>query len=57
MYVYQHYLVAYERQPISVRISYYKPAKTWVCYSLSFDVKLTDEIQSATDEKLPLEVK
>lgn len=57
MYVYQHYFVAYERQPISVRISYYKPGKTWVCYAVSFDVKLTDEIQSASDEKLPLDVK
>src|SRR5208337_2794033 len=28
IYVYQHYFVAYQRQPISVRISYYKPGKT-----------------------------
>jgi hypothetical protein len=57
MYVYQHYFVAYERQPISIRISYYKPGKTWVCYSLQFDAKLTEAIQSATDEKLPLDLK
>lgn len=57
LYVYQHYLVAYERQPISVRISYYKPGNTWLCYSLQFDAKLPDEIREGTDAKLPLDIK
>ena len=48
-YVYQHYFVAYERQPISVRIIYYKPKDVWECYSLQFDVELQKTIQSAAD--------
>jgi len=57
IYVYQHYFVAYQRQPISVRISYYKPGKTWLCYGLQFDVNLTNEIQTAADAKIPLDLK
>ncbi len=57
MLVYQHYFVAYERQPISIRISYYKPGTSWICYSVQFDVKLVDEIQAAADGKIPIDVK
>jgi len=57
MFVYQHYFVAYERQPVSVRIKYYKPRSTWVCYGLEFDTKLTDHIQDAVDARVPLDVK
>ena len=56
-FVYQHYYVAYDRQPISIRISYYKPGTSWMCYSVAFDVKLPEDIQSAADAKLPLDVK
>lgn len=52
IYVYQHYFVAYERQPISVRITYYKPAATWVCQSLQFDVNVDDAIQKAADSNI-----
>ena len=55
MFVYQHYFVAYQRQPISVRIEYYKPGTKWACYGLQFDVKLTEKIKAASDEKIPLE--
>lgn len=54
MFVYQHYFVAYERQPISVRIKYYKPGATWFCYSLQFDTEIDDLIQQQTDDKLPV---
>ena len=57
IYVYQHYFVAYERQPISVRIAFYKPGKTSGFYALQFDVKLTEEIQTQTDANLPLNTK
>ncbi|MGO8796114.1 MAG: hypothetical protein ACLQLC_14925 [Candidatus Sulfotelmatobacter sp.] len=57
MLVYQHYFVAYERQPISVRIKYYKPGTTWMCYGLQFDAKLTDEIEKAADANLSFETK
>ena len=57
MFVYQHYFVAYERQPISVRIEYYKSGTTWMCYGLQFDAKVTDEIQKAADANLSFETK
>lgn len=52
MFVYQHYFVAYDRQPISVRIKYYKPGAKWICYELQFDAKLDDLIQQQADNKL-----
>jgi len=57
MFVYQHYFVAYERQPISVRIEYYKSGTTWMCYGLQFDAKVTDEIQKAADANLSFQTK
>lgn len=57
MFVYQRYFVAYQRQPISVRIKYYKPGSKWLCYSLQFDAKLTDAIQQLSDEKISIETK
>ena len=57
IYVYQHYFVAYERQPISIRIKYYKPGETWVCYGLQSDAKLTDHIQQMAHDKIAIEVK
>jgi hypothetical protein len=57
MFVYQHYFVAYDRQPISVRIEYYKPSSTWLCYSVQFDTELSAMIQKQTDDRLPVDVK
>jgi hypothetical protein len=56
MFVYQHFFVAYERQPFSVRITYYKPGATWLCQGLQFDVNIEDLIQKAADSKIPIEV-
>jgi hypothetical protein len=52
VFVYQHYFVAYERQPISVRIKYYKPGASWMCYGLQFDGNIADEIQKTADSNL-----
>jgi hypothetical protein len=52
MFVYQHYFVAYDRQPISLRLKFYKPGKTWLAYGLQFDADLTDEIQRQVDQNL-----
>ena len=52
MLVYQHFFVAYQRQPISVRIKYYKPGTKWLCYGLQFDAKIDSQIQSMADEKI-----
>lgn len=57
MFVYQHYFVAFQRQPISIRIAYYKPGATWICYGLQFDAKLTDEIQKQSDERITMDTK
>jgi hypothetical protein len=57
MYVYQHYFVAYERQPVSVRIEYYKPGAEWVCYGLQFDTKLTDHVQQMSDAKISMDMR
>ncbi|GEM_PF-1895532 len=57
MFVYQHYFVAYDRQPISIRIKYYKPGGVWLCYGVQFDADLADLIQKETDERIPLDVK
>lgn len=51
-FVYQHYFVAYERQPISIRIKYYKPGAEWMCYGLQFDTDLTDSIQKRADDQI-----
>lgn len=56
-FAYQHYFVAYERQPVSIRIKYYKPGATWVCYSLQFDGNLADDIQKAADDNLNFSAK
>jgi len=57
IYVYQHYLVAYERQPISVRLTYYKPGATWVCQSLQFDPNVDDVIRNVADSKIRVDTK
>ena len=57
MFVYQHYFVAYERQPISVRIKYYKPGATWLCYGVQFDAELADLIQKEADSNIPIAAK
>jgi hypothetical protein len=57
MFVYQHYFVAYERQPISIRIKYYKPGGVWLCYGVQIDTDLPDMIQKETDERISLDVK
>ena len=57
MFVYQHYFVAYERQPISIRIKYYKPGATWVCYAVQFDADLDELIRKVADDKISIDAK
>lgn len=57
MFVYQHYFVAYERQPLSIRIKYYKPGATWLCYSVQFDAEVDELIQKETDDRIPFDMK
>jgi hypothetical protein len=56
-FVYQHYFVAYERQPVSIRLKFYKPHNTWMVYAVQFDLDLTDQIQKQTDQNLSSQFK
>ena len=51
-FVYQHYFVAYDLQPISVRLKFYKPRDTWRAFSVQFDTNLSELIEKQTDENL-----
>ncbi len=52
MFVYQHYFVAYDLQPISVRLRFYKPRDTWRVVGVQFDTDLPDTIAKQADENL-----
>jgi hypothetical protein len=52
MFVYQHYFVAYDVQPISVRLKFYKPRDTWRVIGVQFDPDLPDMIRKRTDQDL-----
>ena len=56
-FVYQHYFVAYERQPISIRLKFYKPHDTWMAYGVQFDADLSDLIQKQADQNLSIQLK
>ncbi len=57
MFVYQHYFVAYERQPISIRLKFYKARDTWRVYAVAFDADLPDLIEKQTDQNLDRQLK
>ena len=57
MFVYQHYFVAYEVQPISVRLRFYKPRDTWRVFGVQFDTDLPEIIQKETDQNLDRQFK
>ena len=52
IFVYQHYFVAYDVQPISVRLRFYKPRDTWRVVGVQFDTDLPDVIAKQADENL-----
>jgi hypothetical protein len=57
MFVYQHYFVAYEVQPISIRLKFYKPRDTWRVFGVQFDTDLPEIIQKETDQNLDRQFK
>ena len=57
MFVYQHYFVAYELQPVSVRLKFYKPRDTWRVFAVQFDTDLPDAIEKETDKNLDRQLK
>lgn len=52
MFVYQHYFVAYDLQPISLRLKFYKPRDTWRVFGVQFDADLPDVIEKQADQNL-----
>ena len=52
IFVYQHYFVAYDLQPVSVRVKFYKPHATWMGFAVNLNTDLDDLIQKQTDEAL-----
>lgn len=52
MFVYQHYFVAYDRQPMSLRLKFYKARDTWRVLGIQFNDDLCDDIGKRTDEQL-----
>jgi len=57
IFVYQHYFVSYELQPISVRLKFYKPRDTWRVYSVEFDTDLPEAVEKETDKNLDRQLK
>jgi len=57
MFVYQHYFVAYNLQPISIRLKFYKPRDTWRVTGVQFDTDLPELIQKETDQNLDRQFK
>ncbi len=56
-FVYQHYFVLYDRQPISIRLKFYKPRDTWRAFGVQFDPDLPDLIEKQTDQTLERQFK
>lgn len=52
MFVYQHYFVAYDRQPMSLKLKFYKAHNAWRLLGIQFDDDLCDTIAKQTDANL-----
>jgi hypothetical protein len=57
MFVYQHYFVAYDRQPISVRLKFYKPRDTWRVFAVQFDPEMSEFLEKQADQNLDRQFK
>lgn len=51
-YVHLIYLVGYERQPLRFELKLYKPTEEWLFFGISFDTKLTDDIEKQANARL-----
>ena len=56
MYVYEHYFVAYDLQPVSLRITYYRRDGVWVCQGVKIDTDVDEMLQSNTDNQVRTEL-
>jgi len=53
-FVYQNYLVIYERRPIALKFKFYKPDKSWLLLSFSWDADIDDYIERLVDQRIVL---
>ncbi len=51
-YAHLIYLVGYERQPIRFEIKVYKPGNQWRFQGVSFDTRVTDDIEKLANQKI-----
>jgi hypothetical protein len=51
-YAHLIYLVGYERQPIRFEIKVYKPDNQWRFQGVSFDARVTDDIEKLANQKI-----
>jgi hypothetical protein len=51
-YAHLIYLVGYERQPLRFEIKVYKASNEWRFLGVSFDAKITDDIEKLANEKV-----
>ena len=51
-FVYQNYLVIYERRPIALKFKFYKPGKSWLLLSFSWDTDIDDYIERLVDQRI-----
>ena len=51
-YVYRIYMVGYERQPLTCKITFYKPEKHWRVQNIVFGLGLVDEVSKQADARL-----
>jgi hypothetical protein len=51
-YAHLIYLVGYERQPLRFEISVYKPGAKWRFQGVSFDARVTDDIEKLANERI-----
>lgn len=51
-YAHLIYLVGYERQPLRFEIKVYKASNEWRFQGVSFDTKITDDIEKLANEKI-----
>ena len=53
-FVYQNYLVIYERRPVALKFKFYKPGKAWLLLSFSWDADIDDSIERWVDQRIAL---
>jgi len=51
-YAHLVYLVGYERQPLRFEIRVYKPGDEWRFQGVSFDMRITDDIEKLANQKV-----